>query len=32
MNEIVVSGKRKMAVARAMVKEGNGKVIINKKP
>ena len=27
-----VSGKRKMAVAKASIKEGNGEVIINKKP
>ena len=29
---IVVSGKRKRAVARGSVKEGSGKILINKKP
>ncbi|MBM3233622.1 30S ribosomal protein S9 [Candidatus Pacearchaeota archaeon] len=33
MNEkIVTSGKRKSAVARAVIKEGSGKITINKKP
>jgi len=32
INKTVVSGKRKMAVARAVVKEGNGKITINKMP
>lgn len=31
MDKIVVSGKRKTAVARAVISEGSGKVIINKK-
>ena len=31
MTEIVASGKRKEAVARAMIKEGSGKIKINKK-
>jgi len=31
MDKIVVSGKRKEAVARALIKEGVGKVTINKK-
>ncbi|MDP2628759.1 MAG: 30S ribosomal protein S9 [Nanoarchaeota archaeon] len=30
-NKIVTSGKRKTAIAKAMIKEGNGKVTINKK-
>lgn len=29
--QIIVSGKRKSAVARAMIKQGNGKVLINDK-
>ncbi|BFI73598.1 30S ribosomal protein S9 [Nanoarchaeota archaeon] len=29
---IVVTGKRKSAIAKAYIKEGNGKVIINSKP
>lgn len=32
MEKKVVSGKRKTAVARAIVRQGNGKVTINKKP
>lgn len=32
INKTVVSGKRKMAVARAVVKDGNGKITINKMP
>jgi len=32
INKTVVSGKRKMAVARAVVKEGNGNITINKMP
>ncbi|MCQ2056232.1 MAG: 30S ribosomal protein S9 [archaeon] len=32
MNSINTSGKRKTAVARAVVKEGTGRVIINKVP
>lgn len=32
MNKIVTSGKRKSAVARAVVSEGSGKVTINKRP
>lgn len=31
MNKIVTSGKRKTSVARAILTEGNGKVIINNK-
>ena len=31
MSAVVVSGKRKRAVARAKIKEGSGKVIINSK-
>ncbi len=31
MKKIVVSGKRKTAVARAVLKEGSGKVTINDK-
>ena len=31
MKKIVVSGKRKRAVARAVLTEGNGKITINKK-
>lgn len=29
--QIIVSGKRKAAIARAMIKQGNGKVLINNK-
>jgi len=29
---IVTSGKRKRAIARAIIKEGNGKVTVNNKP
>ena len=32
MNKIVVSGKRKTAVAKATITEGSGKVTVNKKP
>lgn len=32
MNNLVVSGKRKEAVAKATIKEGKGKITINKKP
>ena len=32
MNNLVVSGKRKTSVAKATIKEGTGKVTINKKP
>jgi len=32
MKRIITSGKRKSAVARAMIKEGTGKIYINKKP
>jgi small subunit ribosomal protein S9 len=32
MNDLVVSGKRKTAVAKATIKEGNGVLTINKKP
>ncbi|MEK6926553.1 MAG: 30S ribosomal protein S9 [Nanoarchaeota archaeon] len=31
MNKIITSGKRKTAVARAVLTEGNGKISINKK-
>ena len=31
MNEIVVSGKRKTAIAKAMIKEGTGVVTFNKR-
>ena len=31
MNRIITSGKRKSAVARALIKEGTGKVTLNKK-
>ncbi len=31
MSKLIVSGKRKSAVARAFISEGNGKVTINKK-
>lgn len=31
MNRIITSGKRKASVARAMIKEGSGKVTLNKK-
>ncbi len=30
--EIIKSGKRKTSVAKAVIKDGNGKVTINKKP
>ena len=32
MNKIITSGKRKTAVARAIIAEGSGKIKINKKP
>ena len=32
MNNFVVSGKRKSAVAKATITEGNGNITINKKP
>ena len=32
MNKIVVSGKRKTAVAKATIEEGSGKVTFNKRP
>ena len=32
MNKIITSGKRKTAVARAIIAEGTGKVKINEKP
>ena len=32
MNQMVISGKRKTSVAKATIKEGNGKITINKKP
>ena len=32
MNELVVSGKRKRAVAKATIKQGKGIVCINKRP
>ena len=32
MNNLVVSGKRKTAVAKATIVDGNGKVVFNKKP
>ena len=32
MNDLVVSGKRKTAVSKATIKEGNGVLTINKKP
>jgi len=32
MNKIVVSGKRKSAVAKATIEEGDGVVIFNKRP
>jgi small subunit ribosomal protein S9 len=31
MGKIITSGKRKRAVARAVLEEGNGKILINKK-
>ena len=31
MNQIVTSGKRKTSIAKAVLKEGSGKVTINKK-
>lgn len=32
MNNLVVSGKRKAAVSKATIKEGNGKITFNKRP
>ena len=32
MNKIITSGKRKTSVAKADIKEGSGKITINKKP
>jgi len=32
MNNIVVTGKRKSAIAKATIKEGTGNITINKKP
>lgn len=32
MNKIITSGKRKTAIARAIITEGSGKIKINKKP
>lgn len=32
MNQMVISGKRKTAIAKATINEGSGKIIINKKP
>ena len=32
MTKIITSGKRKEAVARAVISEGSGKITINKKP
>ncbi len=32
MNNLVVTGKRKTAIAKATIKEGNGIITINKKP
>ncbi len=32
MNNLVVTGKRKTAIAKATIKEGNGVVTINRKP
>ncbi len=32
MNKIITSGKRKTAVARAIITEGSGEIRINKKP
>jgi small subunit ribosomal protein S9 len=32
MNQVITSGKRKRAVARAILKEGSGRVTINKMP
>ena len=31
MNKIIASGKRKTAIAKAEIKEGTGKITINKK-
>ncbi|MBU0894598.1 MAG: 30S ribosomal protein S9 [Nanoarchaeota archaeon] len=32
MKKIITSGKRKRAIAKALIREGSGKVTINKKP
>jgi small subunit ribosomal protein S9 len=32
MNNLVITGKRKTAIAKATIKEGNGIITINKKP
>jgi len=32
MNQMVISGKRKTAIAKATINEGGGKITINKKP
>ena len=32
MNKLIVSGKRKTSIAKAMIEPGKGKVTINKKP
>jgi len=32
MNDLVVSGKRKTAIAKATIREGTGKITINKRP
>tara|TARA_Y100000310_G_scaffold345856_1_gene471535 strand:- start:15983 stop:16384 length:402 start_codon:yes stop_codon:yes gene_type:complete len=32
MNNIIVSGKRKSAIAKATITEGNGKITFNRKP
>jgi len=32
MNNIIVSGKRKTSIAKANIKQGEGKISINKKP
>jgi len=32
MNNIIVSGKRKTSIAKASIKQGEGKISINKKP
>ena len=32
MNRVITSGKRKSSVARAIIKEGSGKIMLNKEP
>jgi small subunit ribosomal protein S9 len=32
MNKIVVAGKRKTSIAKATIEDGNGEILINKKP